>query len=189
VSWKNGPWRLVARLTHLEARAQRRLWRGLILVWGLLLLSVWAALSAFTRAQEKRTEEIGQMYVTVAPLAAEVMDLREHRGQFEGQPPLLAAEQVAGSAGIGKDRLRIQLLGPPAVSPASPSASPPASAQTNATAPVQTLSLHAQGLSLRELVELLRDLRVEAGLSTQSAHLALSPGADDRMDLDLILSR
>jgi hypothetical protein len=96
---------------------------------------------------------------------------------------------VAGSAGIGKDRLRIQLLGPPAVSPASPSASPPASAQTNATAPVQTLSLHAQGLSLRELVELLRDLRVEAGLSTQSAHLALSPGADDRMDLDLILSR
>lgn len=185
MSWKNGPWRLVARLTHLEARAQRRLWRGLILAWGLLLLSAWAGLSAFTRAQEKRCEETGQMYVTVAPLAAEVMDLREHRGQFEGQPPLLAAEQVADSAGIGKDRRRIQLL----VQPAGQPTGQPAAGQLNATAPAQTLSLHAQGLTLRELVDLLRDLRVEAGLSTQSAHLAPSPGADDRMDLDLILSR
>jgi len=58
-----------------------------------------------------------------------------------------------------------------------------------AARPGQTLSLHAQGLTLRELVEVLRDLRIEAGLSTVSAHLAPTPGADNLMDLDMVLSR
>lgn len=183
MSWQNGPWRMVAQLTHLDARAQRRLWRMLAVAWGVVLLSAWAALSAFTRAEEKTCEEVGQRYVVVAPLAAEVMDLREHRGQFESLPPIRAAEQVAASSGVAGGRLRIQLVGAPAV---------PLPQGQNATddgAAGQTLSLHAQGLTLRELVEMLRDLRVEAKLVTQSAHLAPTPGADDLMDLDLVLSR
>jgi len=183
VSWKNGPWRLVARLTHLEAAAQRRLWRMLIFGWSVLLLASWAALSAFTRAAEKTGEEAGQMYVTVAPLAAEVMELHDRKGQLEGQPPLVAAEQVARAAGIGQDRLRIQLA------PDQKIEALPDQETTPSPAPGQTLSLHAQGLTLRELVEVLRDLRIEAGLSTLSAHLAPSPGADNLMDLDMVLSR
>jgi hypothetical protein len=177
VSWKNGPWRLVGRHTHLDAAAQRRLWRGLILAWGMLLLSVWAVLSALTRAEEKTGEEAGQTYVTVAPLAAEVMDLRDRRGQLESQPPLLAAEQVARAAGVASERLRL-LPG------AGPDAEPEAVAQ-----PGKILTLHAQALNLHELVEILRDLRIEAGLNTLSAHLAPTPGSDDHMDLDLVLSR
>ena len=61
MSWLNGPWRLVARLTHLPAVSQRRLWRGLIFGWALLLTAGWAVLSAFTRGQEKAVEEAGQM--------------------------------------------------------------------------------------------------------------------------------
>lgn len=172
MSWLNGPWRFVACLTHLSAAAQRRLWRGLILAWAVLLLIAWAALSVFTRVAEKACEEVGQTYVTVAPLAAEVMDLRDRGGQQQGRPPLLAAEQVARAAGIGPDRLRLV----PAVDAAAPGGG-------------QTLSLRAQALTLRELVALLRDLRMEAALSTVSAHLAPTPGNDTRMDLDLVLSR
>ena len=142
-----GPWRAVARLTHLAAPAQRRLWRLLILGWTLLLLAAWAGLSAFTRVEEKAAEEAGQTYVQVAPLAAEV------------------------NAGIGPDRLRIQLTAGPAPEDA------------------QTLSLNAQALSLRELVEVLRDLKVEAGLTTVSAHMAPAASDDNRMDLNLVLSR
>ncbi|GAB6126573.1 hypothetical protein [Humidesulfovibrio idahonensis] len=188
MSWKNGPWRMVARLTHLEAAAQRRLWRMLIFGWSVLLLASWAALSAFTRAEEKTGEEAGQTYVTVAPLAAEVMEMHDRKGQLEGQPPLVAAEQIARAAGVTPERLRIQLLS----NQPAPSQPTPARSDTDpqATArPSQTLSLHAQGLTLRELVEVLRDLRIEAGLSTVSAHLAPTPGADNLMDLDMVLSR
>lgn len=171
MSWRNGPWRMVARLTHMTAPAQRRLWRGIILAWGTLLLGAWAALSAFTRVEEKAAEEAGQTYVTVAPLAAEVMDLRQRRGQLEGQPPLLAAEQIARTVGIGPDRLRIQLT-----AGATPDGA-------------QTLTFRAQALTLRELVDVLRDLKVEAGLATVSAHMAPNPGNDNRMDVDLVLSR
>lgn len=171
MSWRHGPWHMVARLTHLSAPAQRRLWRILIFGWAMLLLAAWAGLSALTRVQEKAAEEAGQTYVAVAPLAAEVMDLRQSRGQLESQPPLLAAEQVARGSGIDADRLSIQLAPAPAPGAA------------------QTLALRAQNLTLRELVEILRDLKVEAGLTTVSAHLAPSPGHDNRMDLDLVLSR
>lgn len=169
--WRHGPWHMVARLTHLSAPAQRRLWRILIFGWTMLLLAAWAGLSALTRVQEKAVEEAGQAYVAVAPLAAEVMDLRQSRGQLESQPPLLAAEQVARGSGIEADRLSIQLA--PAPAPDAP----------------QALTLRAQNLTLRELVEILRDLKVEAGLTTVSAHLVPSASHDNRMDLDLVLSR
>jgi len=190
VSWQNGPWRMVARLTHLEAAAQRRLWRMLIFGWSMLLLASWAALSAFTRAEEKAGEQAGQIYVTVAPLAAEVMEMHDRKGQLEGQPPLVAAEQIARAAGVTPERLRIQLLSaqPAPNQPSPPQATSDADPQI-AARPGQTLSLHAQGLTLRELVEVLRDLRIEAGLSTVSAHLAPTPGADNLMDLDMVLSR
>lgn len=171
MSWRHGPWRVVARLTHLSAPAQRRLWRILIFGWATLLLAAWAGLSALTRVQEKAVEQAGQTYVTVAPLAAEVMDLRQSRGQLESQPPLLAAEQVARGSGIEADRLSIQL---------APSSAPGAA---------QTLTLRAQALTLRELVEVLRDLKVEAGLTTISAHLVPSASHNNRMDLDMVLSR
>lgn len=177
MSWLNGPWRRVACLTHLSAAAQRRLWLGLIAGWTLLLLAAWAGLSAFTRAAEKACEEAGQTYVLVAPLAAEVMDLRDRRGLLEGLPPLQAAERVARSAGIGPERLR---LAPAAATAAAPAAF---------AAPAEALSLRAQALNLGELVAVLRDLRVEAGLNTLSVHLAPAPGNDNRMDLDLVLSR
>lgn len=179
MSWLNGPWRSVARQTHLSAKAQRRLWRLLIVAWTVLLAAGWAGLSALTRAEEKAGAAAGQTYMTVAPLAAEVMDLRERRGQLEGLSPLEAAERVARTAGIGPERLRL-----------APAANAP-----DAAAPVEGLdtgkaiSLKAQGLNLRELVELLRDLRVEAGLNTQSAHMAPARGAENRMDLDMVLSR
>lgn len=171
MSWRHGPWRVVARLTHLSAPAQRRLWRILIFGWATLLLAAWAGLSALTRVQEKAVEQAGQTYVTVAPLAAEVMDLRQSRGQLESQPPLLAAEQVARGSGIEADRLSIQL---------APSSAPGAA---------QILTLRAQALTLRELVEVLRDLKVEAGLTTISAHLVPSASHNNRMDLDMVLSR
>lgn len=167
MSWKNGPWRRVARLTHLSDKAQRRLWRGLILGWGVALLALWAALSAFTRAAEKAGEESVQMYLNAAPLAAEAMDLRARKGQLESLPPLEAALRAAGDAGIGPERLRL--------------------APRDAAG--QGLSLRAQALTLRELVDLLRGLRVEAGLSSQTAILLPTPGRDERMDLDLTLMR
>jgi len=185
VSWVNGPWRFVARLTHLSAPAQRRLWRGVIVAWGVVLVGAWAALSAFTRVAETAGEEIGQTYVVVAPLAAEVMDLRARKGQMDGLPPLLAAEQVARAAGIGPERLRITLGG----SNGNGAGGPGGSNRPGGTDAGTTISLHAQGLSLREMVEVLRDLRVQAGLGTLSANLAPAPGNDSRMDLDLVLSR
>jgi hypothetical protein len=162
-------WRMVARLTHLSDAAQRRLWRMLITAWAVLLIAAWAALSAFTRLAEKAYEEAGQTYLSVAPLAAEVMDLRDRRGQLQSLAPLVAAEQAARTAGVGADRLRI--------------------------IPEQGLSgqlglrLHASGLTLRELVELLRDLRLLAGLSTTSAGIYPAPGNGKRADLDLVLER
>lgn len=179
MSLRNGPWRLVAGLTHLDARAQRRLWRVLVAVWCVALTVGWAVLAAFTRGQEKACAEAGQEYVVTAPLAAEVMDLRARKGQFQSQPPLLAAEQVAAAAGIDKARLRIT---PAAASAGGPAADP-------ASDPGQSISLHAQALTLRELVDVLRDLKVEAGLGTLSAHLAPTPGRENRMDLDMVLSR
>ena len=162
-------WRVVARLTHLSAPAQRRLWRLLLLAWGVLFVAAWAALSAFTRVAEKAYEEAGQTYVTVAPLAAEVMDLRDRRGQFEAQAPLLAAEQVGRAVGVNSERLRI-LPAPALQGP-------------------DTLNLHASRLTLRELVDLLRDLRLQAGLTTLSASIYPTPGNDKRVDLDLVLAR
>ena len=161
-------WRWVARLTHLSAPAQRRLWRLLLLAWAVLFVAAWAALSAFTRIAEKTFEDAGQTYVSVAPLAAEVMDLRDRRGQFEGQAPLLAAEQVGRAAGVGAERLRIV-----------PAPTPQGSL---------TFNLHASRLTLRELVDLLRDLRLQAGLTTLSASFYPSPGNDKRVDLDMVLA-
>lgn len=160
-------WRVVARLTHLSAPAQKRLWRALIAAWGLLLFAGWATLSAFTRLSEKAYEEAGQTYLSVAPLAAEVMDLRDRRGQLENLPPILAAEQVARAAGVGADRLRVM---------------PEPDLQGR-----QNLRLHATGLTLREMVDLLRDLRLLAGLTTTSAGVYPTPGNDKRADLDLVL--
>lgn len=176
MSWFNGPWRSVARQTHLSAKAQRRLWRLMIVAWALLLTAGWAGLAALTRAEEKAGAAAGQTYMTVAPLAAEVMDLRERRGQLEGLSPLEAAERVARSAGVGPERLRLT----PAVSVAG---------SDQPLDPAKAISLKAQGLNLRELVEMLRDLRVEAGLVTMSAYMAPSRGNESRMDLDMVLSR
>lgn len=160
-------WRVVARLTHLSAPAQRRLWRALIAAWCLLLFAGWAVLSAFTRLSEKAYEEAGQAYLSVAPLAAEVMDLRDRRGQLESLAPLVAAEQIARAAGVGADRVRIV---------------PQPGLQGE-----QTLRLHATGLTLREMVDILRDLRLLAGLTTTSAGVYPTPGNDKRADLDLVL--
>jgi hypothetical protein len=162
-------WLLVARLTHLSEAAQRRMWRMILCACAALFLAAWAALSAFTRQAEKEFEEAGQAYLTVAPLAAEVMDLRDRRGQMENLAPLVAAEQVARAAGIGPDRLRI--IPEPGLQDRQP------------------LRLHASGLTLREMVELLRDLRLQAGLATASAGIYPSPGNDKRADLDLVLER
>lgn len=167
MSWKNGPWRRVASLTHLSDKAQRRLWRGLLLGWGVTLLALWAALSALTRAAEKAGEETVQTYLAAAPLAAEAMDLRERKGRLDSLPPLEAAARAAQEAGIGPERLRLAA----------------------GDAAGQTLGLRAQALTLRELVEVLRLLRVEAGLSSQAASLTPTPGRDERMDLDLTLLR
>lgn len=169
MNFPNGPWRAMARHVHQPADAQRRLWRIILCGWTLALLGAWAGLSAFTRIEEKQVDELGQTYMSVAPLAAEVMDLRQRRGQLEGQPPRLAAERVARSAGIGPERLNLS--------------------QVQQPDGVQRLSLRAQALTLPELVGLLRDLNVEAGLGTASAHMAPTPGMDDRMDLDLVLTR
>ncbi len=160
-------WRVVARLTHLSAPAQRRLWRALIAAWCLLLFAGWAVLSAFTRLSEKAYEEAGQAYLSVAPRAAAGMDLRDRRGQLESLAPLGAAEQIARAAGVGADRLRIV---------------PQQGLQGE-----QTLRLHATGLTLREMVDILRDLRLLAGLTTTSAGVYPTPGNDKRADLDLVL--
>jgi len=162
-------WRWIARLTHLSATAQRRLWRLLVLAWSVGLLAVWAGLSAFTRVAEKACEEAGQTYVMVAPLAAEVMDLRARRMALGDAPPLQAAEQVARLAGIGPERLRILPV-------------------QNFQSP-DTLTLTARGLSLRELVDILRDLRLQAGLTTESADIYPRPDNDKRVDLQLVLRR
>lgn len=171
MSWRNGPWRLVARRTHLDAKAQRKLWRGLAVGWGAALLACWAVLLVLTRSAEKAGEEAGRMYVTITPMAAEVMDLRNSGGRLAVQPPLMAAERVARGAGVGPDRLTVRL---------SPEAS---------TVPGGAVELHARALNLFELVNILRDLRVEGGLSTVSAQLTPVDGADNLMDLDMVLTR
>lgn len=162
-------WRVVGRLTHLSAPAQRRLWRVIIALWSFALFALWVGLSTFTRFAEKAYEEAGQAYVAVAPLAAEVMDLRDRRGQYEALSPIAAAEHVARNAGIGPERLRLV-----------PGADPGGR---------QNLRLHASRLTLRELVDLLRDLRLQCGLLTASAGLYPSPGDAKRADLDLELER
>lgn len=161
-------WQWMARLTHLTASAQRRLWRLVVLAWTVGLIAAWAVLAAFTRVAEKAYENAGQTYVMVAPLAAEVMDLRGRRMVLGSAPPLQAAEQVALAVGIGPARLRIlplqSLQGP------------------------ERLTMTARGLSLRELVDLLRDLRLQAGLTTESGHLFLRSDNDKRVDLELVLT-
>lgn len=161
-------WQRMARLTHLAAPAQRRLWRLVMLAWSLGLIAAWAVLAAFTRVAERAYEDAGQTYVTVAPLAAEAMDLRGRRRSLGNAPPLQAAEQVAQAAGIGPERLRIlpvqSLQGP------------------------ERLTLTVRGLTLRELVEVLRDLRLQAGLSTESGHIFLRSDNDKRVDLELVLT-
>ena len=148
-------WQRMARLTHLTASAQRRLWRLLLLAWSVGLIAAWAVLSAFTRVAEKAYEDAGQTYVMVAPLAAEVMDLRGRHMVLGAVPPLQAAEQVAQAVGIGPERLRIL--------------------------PVQSL----QG---PERLDILRDLRLQAGLSTESGHIFLRSDKDKRVDLELVLT-
>ena len=60
---------------------------------------------------------------------------------------------------------------------------PPVDARPDAS-PAPT----ARGLSLRELVEVLRDLRLQAGLSTESGHISVRSDNDKRVDLELVLS-
>lgn len=162
-------WRVVARLTHLSAKAQQRLWRVLIIGAGVGLLGCWAGLSAMTRAAEKGLEEASQSYQAVAPLAAEVMDLRERSGRFDNVPPVQAVEQVLRAAGIGPERMRLRpqpaLQGP------------------------EALEVQALGLSLRELAEVLRDLRLQTGLTTVSATLTAVPGPARRVNLGMTLVR
>ncbi len=162
-------WRVVARLTHLSAKAQRSLWRMLLFGAGLALLGSWAGLSAMTRAAEKGFEEASQSYQAVAPLAAEVMDLRERSGRLESAPPVQAVEQVLRSAGIGPERMRLRpqpaLQGP------------------------EGLELAAQNLTLRELAEVLRDLRLQTGLATVQATLTAVPGPARRVNLSMTLTR
>jgi hypothetical protein len=161
-------WQRMARLTHLTASAQRRLWRLLLLAWSVGLLAAWAVLAAFTRVAEKAYEDAGQTYVMVAPLAAEVMDLRGRRRTLGNAPPLLAVEQVALAAGIGPERLRILPL--------------------QGFQEPERLALTARGLSARELVDILRDLRLQAGFSTESANIFLRSNSDSRVDLELVLT-
>ena len=59
MSWRNGPWRLVARRTQLDAKTQRRMWRGMAAGWGAILFTCWAILLVLTRAAEKSGEEAG----------------------------------------------------------------------------------------------------------------------------------
>ncbi len=162
-------WRVVARLTHLSAKAQRSLWRMLIFGAGLALLGCWAGLSAMTRAAEKGFEEASQNYQAVAPLAAEVMDLRERSGRLESAPPVQAVEQVLRNAGIGPERMRLRpqpaLQGP------------------------EGLELAAQSLTLRELAEVLRDLRLQTGLATVQATLTAVPGPARRVNVSMTLTR
>jgi hypothetical protein len=162
-------WRVVGRLTHLSAKAQRRLWRMLLSGAVVLFLSAWAVTAALTRSAEKAYEQAGQTYVTVAPLAAEVMDLRDRRGVLASVPAVQAVEQVLRGAGVGPDRLRLV-----------PSA---------ALGGAEGVELTARSLSLRELAEVLRDLRLQAKLSTVSATIFPSPGSSRRMDLNMVLSR
>lgn len=162
-------WRVVARLTHLSAAAQRRMWRLLIAGTVLALLAGWAGLSAMTRAGEKAFEEAAQSYLAVAPLAAEVMDLRARRGVFEGIPAVQAAEQALRSAGIGPQRLLLRPL---------PAIQGP-----------EGLEVSVRGLTLRELADVLRDLRLQTGLTTVSATLTPVPGATRRVDLNMVLTR
>jgi len=161
-------WQWMARLTHLTASAQRRLWRLVVLAWSVGLIAAWAVFAAFTRVAEKAYEDAGQTYVMVSPLAAEVMDLRGRRMTLGSAPPLQAAEQVAQTVGIGPARLRIlplqSIQGP------------------------ERLTMTARGLTLRELVDLLRDLRLQAGLSTESGHIFLRSDNDKRVDLELVLA-
>ena len=161
-------WLWVARLTHLTAKAQRRLWRLLVLAWCVGLLAAWAVLSALTRVAEKAYEDAGQTYVMVAPMAAEAMDLRGRLMTLGDAPPILAAEQVAQGVGIDPARLRVLPL---------PGLQGP-----------ERLSMTARGLSLRELVEVLRDLRLQAGLTTETGHISVRSDNDKRVDLELVLS-
>lgn len=161
-------WQWMARLTHLTASAQRRMWRLVVLAWSVGLIAAWAVLAAFTRVAEKAYEDAGQTYVMVAPLAAEVMDLRGRRMALGNAPPLQAAEQVAHAVGIGPERLRIL----PVQSFQGP----------------EKLTMTVRGLSLRELVDILRDLRLQAGLSTESANIFLRSENDKRVDLELVLT-
>lgn len=162
-------WKVVARLTHLSAAAQRRLWHLLIVGAAVLLLAAWAGLAALTRASEKAYEQAGQTYVAVAPLAAEVMDLRARRGSLGGVPALQAVEQVLRAAGVGPERLRL--------------------APAGALGGPEGVELSARGLTLRELVDVLRDLRLQAGLATVSATIVPSHGDARHMDLNLLLTR
>ena len=162
-------WRVVAGLTHLSAAAQRRLWRLLIAGAVLGLLACWAGLSAMTRASEKAFEEAAQSYLAVAPLAAEVMDLHDRRGRFGGVPAVQGVEQALRAAGIGPERMRLRpqptLQGP------------------------ESLEVSVLGLTLRELADVLRDLRLQTGLTTVSASITPVPGPTRRVNLDMVLTR
>lgn len=162
-------WQVVARLTHLSEPAQRRLWRLLIAGCVFVLVLCWAGLSVLTHAAEKSFEEAGQTYVMAAPLAAEIMDLKGRRGQYESLPPLAAAESVVLDLGVGQGRVKLRPMELPAASDA--------------------IELSAPGVDLRELTSLLRDLRLKAGLRTLSVHIAAHVPDGRRADMELVLAR
>ncbi len=97
------------------------------------------------------------------------MDLRERSGRLESAPTVQSVEQVLRNAGIGPERMRLRpqpaLQGP------------------------EGLELAAQSLTLRELAEVLRDLRLQTGLATVQATLTAVPGPARRVNVSMTLTR
>ncbi|MEW5774445.1 MAG: hypothetical protein AB1916_13070 [Thermodesulfobacteriota bacterium] len=150
------------------ARRRRVLALG-VLLWAVLLLMGWLALSGIAARSQERIAATGREMERAAGLAGQVMHLEAQLAALSGLAPLAAAQQVVRDLGM---EARLTAIRP-----------------TQLGGGMEGVQMIFESLDLPQIINLLKQLRSRGGLSTVSATLSRRLDARDRADMQLVVVR
>ncbi len=150
------------------ARRKRVLALG-VLLWAVVLLLGWLALSEAPGLARERIKATGREMERTAGLVGQVMHMEAQLAALSGLAPLAAAQQVVRDLGMEK---RLTAIRP-----------------TQLGGGVEGVQMIFESLDLPQIINLLKQMRSRGGLSTVSATLSRRLDARDRADMQLVVVR
>lgn len=150
------------------ARRKRVLALG-VLLWAVVLLLGWLALSEAPALARERIAATGREMERTAGLVGQVMHIEAQLAALSGLAPLAAAQQVVRDLGMEK---RLTAIRP-----------------TQLGGGMEGVQMIFESLDLPQIINLLKQMRSRGGLSTVSATLSRRLDARDRADMQLVVVR